>query len=847
MAKYAVFQMTVTDEAGNIIPAASVEVRTHTTGQPLASLFEDREGTTPAGNPIEADTDGFVRFYVRGGAYQIIASKDDFSRQWNHVAIGTAAEFDVDAFSGFDNIAAVELAIVDSSINSIRVNGGAINGDGGAALYKRVVSEPSHVGKIQSGDGAWWEIVERILRPQMFGDANADFVNALAVSAAQGGRVVGDDTTFTQIKITPFQGPNQGLIVEQDGGGANTLVGGNFTYAALGQPSFLYNSIWIDADDLEVSTGSPPYTFGLNVGLVTGGANSRGSKVALASQINHNVASSVITGADHIGFFSIGTSSASHGGTGLTALLAAGTLFSQGQVAQLAPGGTNLFIVSSAEADCGIIAPASARHRLCYSIVGTGDTQGSLINGGLDIGLEISAAGQGFEQGLAFTKLHGFPGVTTTGTLIAADALGFTVANGLDFSPLTISNKFIKGPGGLSSIDGAGQMVGTSLTINSATNSGIIVSDGTATGVFNPNNLFTHSVELGSATNHNLAFVTNNVLSGYFKSSDKSLHLGTAGISHGLLSIEGITSGVVGVVVQAAAGTYNFCLPTSAGTSGQPLLSGGGGAAAMTFGTLGAPAGGTGQASFAVGDLLYADTTTSLAKLADVATGRALMSGGVSTAPAWSAAPSFGTSVTSPFFNATTVGTGYQINGTAALYIQGGVYTTLNDPSGNPKFFFGNATDDIAYIRNASLLFQNGAGSITYVVLSANGATVNGNIVSSHATAGVGYMTGSGGVVTQITNKATAVTINKANGAITMNNAALAAATIVSFTVNDTAVAATDLIMAMHESGGTLGSYTINARATGAGTFAIDVRNNTAGSLSEAIVIRFAVIKGVNA
>lgn len=45
--------------------------------------------------------------------------------------------------------------------------------------------------------------------------------------------------------------------------------------------------------------------------------------------------------------------------------------------------------------------------------------------------------------------------------------------------------------------------------------------------------------------------------------------------------------------------------------------------------------GGTGFASYAVGDLLYADTTSTLAKLADVATGNALISGGVATAPAW--------------------------------------------------------------------------------------------------------------------------------------------------------------------------------------------------------------------
>ena len=48
-----------------------------------------------------------------------------------------------------------------------------------------------------------------------------------------------------------------------------------------------------------------------------------------------------------------------------------------------------------------------------------------------------------------------------------------------------------------------------------------------------------------------------------------------------------------------------------------------------------ATAGGTGQTSYAIGDLLYANTTTTLAKLSDVATGNALISGGVGVAPSW--------------------------------------------------------------------------------------------------------------------------------------------------------------------------------------------------------------------
>ena len=50
---------------------------------------------------------------------------------------------------------------------------------------------------------------------------------------------------------------------------------------------------------------------------------------------------------------------------------------------------------------------------------------------------------------------------------------------------------------------------------------------------------------------------------------------------------------------------------------------------------IGATYGGTGQNSYTVGDLLYADTTTTLAKLVDVATGNALISGGIGVAPSW--------------------------------------------------------------------------------------------------------------------------------------------------------------------------------------------------------------------
>jgi hypothetical protein len=75
-----------------------------------------------------------------------------------------------------------------------------------------------------------------------------------------------------------------------------------------------------------------------------------------------------------------------------------------------------------------------------------------------------------------------------------------------------------------------------------------------------------------------------------------TLSVGAAGTT-GALALSGTTSGTITLTPQAAAGTYNFNLPTVAGSAGQPLLSGGGGTSAMTFGTLGVAGGGTGAAT----------------------------------------------------------------------------------------------------------------------------------------------------------------------------------------------------------------------------------------------------------
>jgi hypothetical protein len=115
--------------------------------------------------------------------------------------------------------------------------------------------------------------------------------------------------------------------------------------------------------------------------------------------------------------------------------------------------------------------------------------------------------------------------------------------------------------------------------------------------------------------------------------------------------------------------------------------------------------------------------------------------------------------------------------------------------------------------------------------------------LTTAGSSGIGYATGAGGTVTQLTSKATGVTLNTITGQITVNAAALAAATTVSFVMTNSTIAAGDLLVMNHISGGTGGAYGLTAQSA-AGSVTIYVRNITAGSLSEGIVIAFAVIKG---
>lgn len=133
-------------------------------------------------------------------------------------------------------------------------------------------------------------------------------------------------------------------------------------------------------------------------------------------------------------------------------------------------------------------------------------------------------------------------------------------------------------------------------------------------------------------------------------------------------------------------------------------------------------------------------------------------------------------------------------------------------------------------------------------VISAYGAQTStsfassGKVTSTSPTAGMGYATGAGGAVTQITSRATGVTLNTVCGAITLVSAA-GSATPFSFTVTNSAVAATDVIELSQKSG-TDKYTTLVVTAVAAGSFQITAAN-ASGTTTESPVFNFYVSKAV--
>lgn len=113
-----------------------------------------------------------------------------------------------------------------------------------------------------------------------------------------------------------------------------------------------------------------------------------------------------------------------------------------------------------------------------------------------------------------------------------------------------------------------------------------------------------------------------------------------------------------------------------------------------------------------------------------------------------------------------------------------------------------------------------------------------------------GYGTSQGAAVTQITNRATGVTINAMCGTITTDNTSLAAEASAKFIVTNSFVKVGDVVVLCQQSGAVALNTQVEVVLITAGAFTINViNNNVASGTAEtgAILINFAIIRAVAA
>lgn len=175
------------------------------------------------------------------------------------------------------------------------------------------------------------------------------------------------------------------------------------------------------------------------------------------------------------------------------------------------------------------------------------------------------------------------------------------------------------------------------------------------------------------------------------------------------------------------------------------------------------------------------------------------------------------------------------------LFFQGALTLTYNATS----LILPTAQNVALPANSVGIFVSDASGNVTCIsLLRGDGLGVTAN----HATLGIGYTTGSGGTVTQATSRTTGVTLNKINGQITTTSTSLAAGASATFTVTNSAIAATDVVNVSIKSGQTNKETSAHVTAVAAGSFDITIFNRHASTAETgAIIINFAVLKAVAA
>ena len=186
---------------------------------------------------------------------------------------------------------------------------------------------------------------------------------------------------------------------------------------------------------------------------------------------------------------------------------------------------------------------------------------------------------------------------------------------------------------------------------------------------------------------------------------------------------------------------------------------------------------------------------------------------------------------------------GYQCTGLTSGTNNFGFHSNLTSGTGRWNFFAAGTADNAfaGNTRFGGVTAPNNTIDVTGNIFATTSILTNG------ATNGIGYSGGAGGTVTQLTSRTTGVTVDKVCGAITLFSTTATAGTSSSFTVTNSAVAATDVVVVNIGSGATANRYNVTVTAVAAGSFRVQIHTFSAVGTAEAPVLNFAVIKAVAA
>lgn len=233
--------------------------------------------------------------------------------------------------------------------------------------------------------------------------------------------------------------------------------------------------------------------------------------------------------------------------------------------------------------------------------------------------------GSGTVTTVSVVSANGFAGTVANASSTPAITLTTTITgilqgNGTAISAITIGSGLNFAAGTLSATGSGGTV--TTVSVVSANGFAGTVANATTTPAITLTTTVTAAVLKGNGT----AIIASVAGTDYLAPNGSG-----AGLSGVVLSVIGTTDRIT------SSGGQNPVIDIAATYVGQTSITTLGTVTTGTWGatTIAVDKGGTGITSYAVGDIIYASGATTLSKLADVATGNALISGGVATAPLW--------------------------------------------------------------------------------------------------------------------------------------------------------------------------------------------------------------------